>query len=107
MSDDISSSSDEVDEVPGGEESMLKSRVENGETTLIMDEKVNGGEKNSSVCDNSEKDVEEAEEDGDTDESDEDDREEGSEETEEGTETESTGSYCSDEDSEMEAERER
>lgn len=107
MSDDISSSSDEVDEVPSFEESMLKSGVENSETALIMDEKVNGGGKKSSVCENSEKDVEEDKEDGDTDESDEDDNEEGSEETEESSETGSAESYSSDEDSEMEAERER
>lgn len=107
MSDDISSSSDEVDEVSSFEESMLKSGVENSETALIMDEKVNGGGKKSSVCENREKDVEEDEEDGDTDESDEDDREEGSEETEESSETGSADSYSSDEDSEMEAERER
>lgn len=107
MSDDISSSSDEVDEVSSFEESMLKSGVENSETALIMDEKVNGGGKKSSVCENSEKDVEEDKEDGDTDESDEDDNEEGSEETEESSETGSAESYSSDEDFEMEAERER
>lgn len=45
MSDDISSSSDEVDEVSSFEESMLKSGVENSETALIMNEKVNGGGK--------------------------------------------------------------
>ena len=107
MSDDISSSSDERDEISGNEESMLKSNVENGETALITDEKVSGAESNKSVCENSETSVDGGKNDGDTGGSEEEDSEKDSQDTEDDSETGSDESYSTDEDSELEAERER
>lgn len=107
MSDDISSSSDERDEISGNEESMLKSNVENGETALITDEKVSGAENNKSVCENSETSVDGGKNDGDTGGSEEEDSEKDSQDTEDDSETGSDESYSTDEDSELEAERER
>ncbi|XP_068704066.1 caldesmon-like isoform X2 [Montipora foliosa] len=107
MSDDITSSSDERDEISGNEESMLKSNVENGETALITDEKVSGAENNKSVCENSETSVDGGKNDGDTGGSEEEDSENDSQDTEDDSETGSDESYSTDEDSELEAERER
>ncbi|XP_068725312.1 caldesmon-like isoform X2 [Montipora capricornis] len=107
MSDDITSSGDERDEISGNEESMLKSNVENGETALITDEKVSGAENNKSVCENSETSVDGGENDGDTGGSEEEDSENDSQDTEDDSETGSDESYSTDEDSELEAERER
>ena len=108
MADDISVSSDE--EMSGSEESSLKSKVVNGDAALITDEKVSSTTKSTSVSTGSGKSDEEVERNGEIDDSegeDGEDDEEESEESEEDSESASEESYGSDEDSELEAERER
>lgn len=107
MADDISS--DEREDISGSDESPLKSKVVNGDSALITDEKVAAKGKSTSVSTASEKSDEEGEENGELDESEEGESEgdeEDSEDSEEDSESPSEESYCS-EDSDLEAERER
>lgn len=106
----MSASSDEREDISGSEESPLRTEVVNGDAALIANEKGSSTAKSTSVITDSEESDEEVQKDGEVDDSEEEDcedDEEESEESEEDSESGSEESYLSDEDSDLEAERER